>query len=206
MSQIRQWIQTLWGNRSCRTLMGAAVAVVLGVGAGRVFIGSVYLVEGMSMEPAYPAGAHLYGAPISTPIERGDVVLLDDGKEDRAVKRVIGLPGETVQLWRGCVFINRQLLVEPYLPRHTYTFPIERGRRGETHALGPEDYFLLGDNRFHSADSRVYGPVHRQQIKQRVPLPGDFVCAYFGPFTLPDYGTTLIRPTGSALASAMAAR
>ncbi|MCU0784729.1 MAG: signal peptidase I, partial [Verrucomicrobia bacterium] len=160
MAQIREWIQKLWENRSCRTLIGAAFAVVLGMGAGRVFIGSVYVVEGTSMEPAYPAGTPLYGAPISTPLERGDVVLLDDGKEDRAVKRIIGLPGETVRLWRGCVFINRQLLTEPYLPKHTYTFPLARARRGDTCVLGPGEYFVLGDNRFHSADSRMYGPVH----------------------------------------------
>ena len=72
----------------------AALALGLGVGAGHAFIGSVYVVEGRSMEPHYPAGTQLYGAPISTPLDRGDVVLLDDGKEDYAVKRIIGLPGE----------------------------------------------------------------------------------------------------------------
>src|SRR5208283_732077 len=115
MGQIWRLVQTLWRNRACRVSVAAAFAVVVGVGAGRAFIGSVYVVEGMSMDPSYPAGTHLYGAPISTPVERGDVVLLDDGKEDYAVKRVIGLPWETVQIWRGRVFINRQLLVEPYL-------------------------------------------------------------------------------------------
>jgi signal peptidase I len=206
MAQIRPWIRKLWENRSCRTVLAAAIAVVLGMGAGRCFIGSVYVVEGASMEPSYPVGTHLYGTPISTPLERCDVVLLDDGKEDRAVKRIIGLPGDTVQLWRGCVFINRQLLVEPYLPKHTYTFPIARARRGDTYMLGPKEYLVLGDNRSQSADSRSYGPVLRKQIKQRVPLPDDFICAYFGPYTLPDYGMTLIRPTGSGAAGRVAAR
>jgi signal peptidase I len=175
-------------------LFGAALAVFLGVGAGRVFIGSVFVVEGTSMDPTYPPGTHLYGAPISTPLERGDVVLLDDGKEDYAVKRNIGLPGETVQLWRGRVFINRQMLVEPYLPKHTYTYPMERMRRGATFVLGEREYVVLGDNRPRSADSRAYGPVNRNQIKRRVPLPEDSVCSYFAPYTLPSYGTTLIRP------------
>ena len=57
----------------------ALPSVVVGMGAGHAFIGSVYVVEGTSMDPAYPAGTELYGAPISTPVERGDVVLLDDG-------------------------------------------------------------------------------------------------------------------------------
>ena len=199
MVQIRRLIQKLWKNLACRTLIGSALAVVLGVGAGRAFIGSVYVVEGTSMDPTYPPGTHLYGTPISTPLERGDVVLLDDGSEDYAVKRIIGLPGETVQLWRGCVFINRKMLVEPYLPKHTYTYPSERARRGATVILGEGEYFVLGDNRLYSSDSRSYGPVHRKQIKRRVSLPDGFVCAYFAPYTLPAYGKTVIRPLPSKL-------
>ena len=182
-------------------LVAATLAVGLGTGAGHAFIGSVYVVEGTSMEPNYPTGTHLYGAPISTPLERGDVVLLDDRKEDYAVKRVIGLPGETVQLWRGQVFINREMLVEPYLPKHVYTYPVEPLRRGATFLLGERQYFVLGDNRPYSADSRMYGPVDRKQIKRRVPLPEDFVCAHFAPYTLPDYGKTLIRPLAAHPAS-----
>jgi signal peptidase I len=175
------------------------------VGAGRTFIGSVYMVEGTSMDPTYPPGTHLYGTPISTPLDRGDVVLLDDGKADYAVKRIIGLPGETVQLWRGRVFINRQMLVEPYLPKHTYTYPMEQARRGACFVLGEEEYVVLGDNRFYSADSRAYGPVNRKQIKRRVPLPDDFVCAYLAPYTLPAYGKTLIRPTPTNVTGSRAA-
>ncbi len=175
-------------------LIGASVAVFLGVGAGHAFVGSVYVVEGTSMDPNYPAGTHFYGAPISTPPERGDVVVLDDGKEDYAVKRIIGLPGETVQLWRGQVFINRQMLIEPYLPKHIYTYPAEPERRGATFALGEGQYLVLGDNRLCSVDSRTYGPVTRRQIKRCVPLPEEFVPAYFVPYTLPEYGKCLIRP------------
>jgi hypothetical protein len=104
------------------------------------------------------------------------------------------LPGETVQLWRGRVFINREMLIEPYLPKHVYTYPAEPSRRGATFVLGEDQYFVLGDNRPWSADSRTYGPVVRTQIKRRVPQAEDFVCAYFAPYTLPDYGKSLIRP------------
>jgi signal peptidase I len=195
MGHIWRLVQKLLKNRACRLSVAAAFAAVLGVSASHTFIGSVYVVEGTSMDPAYPAGTQLYGAPISTPVERGDVVLLDDGQEDYAVKRVVGLPGETVQLWRGQVFINRQMLVEPYLPKKLYTCPAEPTHRGATFILGERQYFVLGDNRPYSVDSRNYGPVDRKQIKRRVPLPQDFVCAYLAPYTLPDYGKSLIRPT-----------
>ena len=197
MESFYRLIQKLWKNPACRMSVAAALAVGVGVGAGHVFIGSVYVVEGTSMTPTYPAGTHLYGAPISTALERGDVVLLDDGQEDYAVKRIVGLPGETVQFWRGHVFINGEMLVEPYIPKHVYTYPAEPSRRGATFVLSDDQYFVLGDNRPWSADSRTYGAVFRKQIKRRVPYPGDFVCAYFAPYTLPDYGKSLIRPLPS---------
>jgi signal peptidase I len=193
MAQLYRLLQKLWQKPGCRLLLAATFSAFLGVAASRAFIGSVAVVEGNSMAPTYQPGMHLYATPISTPLERGDVVLLDDGKEDYAVKRIVGMPGETVHLWRGCVFINRQLLIEPYLPPHTYTFPVELERRGATFILGPDNYFVLGDNRPYSADSRGYGPVERHQIKKRVPSPDDFVCAYRAPYTLPDYGKTLMR-------------
>jgi signal peptidase I len=205
MPQIRRLIHRLWQSRACRTVIAAAAAALLGAGAGRTFLGSVYVVDGESMEPSYPAGTHLYGAAITTPLDRGDVILLNDGKADYAVKRIVGLPGETVQLWRGQVFVNRQMLVEPYLPKHTYTCPVERTRRGATFILGDGEYFVLGDNRLRSSDSRAYGPVHRKQIRQRVPLPVGFVGAHFAPYTLPEYGKTLIRPIKPDVTGARAA-
>ena len=145
------------------------------------------------MSPALPPGTHLYTTSIVTPLERGDVVLLDDRHNDYAVKRIIGLPRETVQIWRGCVFINRTLLVEPYLPPHTYTFPLEWHRRGATYILGDDEYFVLGDNRMNSSDSRSYGAVTRKQIKRRVPPPDGFVYPYPGNYTLPAFGSTVMR-------------
>jgi signal peptidase I len=194
MLLICRWAHKLWCKPPCRLVLAAAFSAFLGVAASHAFIGTFAVVEGKSMMPTYPEGTHLYAAPISTPVERGDVVLLDDGMGDYAVKRVIGLPCETVQLWRGCVFINRKLLVEPYLPAHTYTFPVQRERRGATFVLGEHEYFVLGDNRPSSIDGRIYGPVARKQIKRRVPPPDGFVCAYFGNYTLPQFGETVIRP------------
>jgi signal peptidase I len=204
MAQVSRLIRTIWKTPVFRICLAVAAALALGIGAGHAFIGAVYVVEGTSMKPSYPPGTRLYGAPISTPLQRGDVVLLDDGRTDYAVKRIIGLPGETVQLWRGQVFINRQMLVEPYLAKYTFTYPIERARRGATYVLDDDQYLVLGDNRPNSADSRSYGPVEANQIKRRVPLPENFVPAYFAPFTLPSYGSTLARPTAGTASYAHA--
>jgi len=66
--------------------------------------------------------------------------MLDDNEGEFALKRIVGLPGETVVLWRGYVFINGRMLVEPYLPKYTFTFPDEKAHRN-TFKLGENEYF-----------------------------------------------------------------
>jgi len=174
--------------------MAVVCAGLMGVAAGHTVLGvsgSVSVVDGMSMVPTYQPGARVFAVPISTPLERGDVVLVDDGKSDYALKRIVGLPGERVQLWRGYVFINRKMLCEPYLAKHTYTCP-DQTTELSSFKLDEGQYFILGDNREASVDSRAYGPVERRQIKSRVPLPS-MPSSFIG-FTLPAPGSRMIRP------------
>jgi signal peptidase I len=180
-----------------RRVLPIALAAGLGIAAGHTVIqswGSISVIDGESMEPTYEPGARVYTAPISSPLERGDIVMIDDGRKDYAIKRLIALPGETVELWRGYVFINRKLLKEPYLPKYTYTFPDQRTEE-YIFRLDADEYFVLGDNRPSSADSRVYGPVHRKQIKSRVPLPEHVLRGAFAAYTLPEQGKRGIRPS-----------
>ena len=165
-------------------MMAVFLAAAAGLAAGRAFLGSVCMVSGSSMAPSYQSGAWVYTARISTPLERGDIVIMDDGNHDYAVKRIVGMPGETVHLWRGYVFINRQILLEPYVPKRTYTFPTERQ---SVFILGQEQYFVLGDNRPRSADSRIYGPVERSRIKRRIGLPEGAARAHYGPIMIPTF-------------------
>ena len=197
MSRICGLLRKVWSSPTCRFFFGSVFAAFIGVAASRFFLGSVVVVEGKSMYPNYPPGTHLYTTSITTPLDRGEVVLLDDGHDDYAVKRIVGLPGEVVQIWRGNVFVNRKLLIEPYLPPHTYTFPAQKERRGATFALAEDEYFVMGDNRLTSLDSRSYGPVRRKQIKRRTPIPDGFVAAYQGNYTLPEYGKTIMRATNA---------
>jgi signal peptidase I len=187
----------LWRLAGCssrkapyRWIIGAGLAAILGVAAGRNFLKSVCYVSGTSMVPTFNPGACLFTTPISGPLERGDVVMIDDGFAGYAIKRIVGMPGETVQLWRGQVFINRQAIIEPYIPRNIYTYA--KPKRW-TCILGQNQYYVMGDNRLKSVDSRIYGPVNRNKIKREVPLPANSPRAQFAPYLMPD-GGVLPRP------------
>ena len=80
------------------------------------------------------------------------------------VKRVIALPGDTLEFREGQVHINGQPLEEPYLDPARCRFRRERPAR----VLGPDEYFVLGDNRDSSNDSRSVGPLRRRDIRGRV--------------------------------------
>ncbi|HWW00666.1 MAG TPA: signal peptidase I [Candidatus Acidoferrum sp.] len=178
-----------------RWSMTVVLAALVGIAAGHTVIGSlgsISVVDGLSMAPTYTSGARVYTVPLSGQVQRGDIVLVDDGKKEYALKRIVGMPGETVQLWRGYVFINRKMLIEPYLPKYTYTFPEEHSEK-MSFRLGDDQYFVLGDNRLVSVDSRTYGPVAGTHIKSRIPLPESAVRARFAMFTLPNEGKRTIR-------------
>lgn len=190
MKCLRRWARGFWQNTPCRWITTVALAAIIGLVIGRRFLESVCYVSGNSMAPTFKPGACLFTASISSPLERGDVVVLDDGFAGYAIKRIIGLPGETVQLWRGQVFIDRQAITEPYVPKNVYTYAKQRA----ICVLGAAEYYVMGDNRLKSVDSRVYGPVRRSKIKRRIPLPANSLRAQFTPYLLPAPGCVLPRP------------
>jgi signal peptidase I len=174
-----------WGSRTYFSSILAVFAALAGLTVGRNFLGSVSVVTGSSMAPTFGEGSRVYTTRISGSVDRGDVVVVDDKSGDYAIKRVVGMPGETVYLWRGYVFIDRKILLEPYVPKRVYTLPRQRCA---VFVLGPEQFFVLGDNRSNSADSRIYGPVERKQLKKRIPIADNAVRAHFGTITLPPFG------------------
>jgi signal peptidase I len=95
---------------------------------------------------------------------RSDVVVLRDPIDQGfAVKRVIGTSGDCVCLKDGKVYVNGCKLDEPYLVSGMPTFPYMSDKEKPI-TLGKDEYFVLGDNRKNSADSRTYGPVPRRSI------------------------------------------
>ena len=91
------------------------------------------------------------------------VVLRDPVDGGYAVKRIVARQGDTVHLKGGQIFVNDKLLEEPYLPAGTQTFP-NPNYLEQFVVCGAGKYFVLGDNRNNSADSRIYGAVPRQNI------------------------------------------
>ena len=131
----------------------------------RYIITSV-IVQGRSMAPTLEDGErYLLNRWTYTyrPPERGEVVVLrDPGHSDLAIKRIVGIPGDSIQLKRGGVLINGKPFVEAYLASGTRTYAPDM--QEQLVMLGEDQYFVLGDNRQVSEDSRFYGPVHRQRI------------------------------------------
>lgn len=132
------------------------VIIVLGT-LVHFYIGTISIVDGQSMEPNFHSGEYTiinrwqynFGEP-----QRGDPVVLrfpGDPEHAKYIKRIIGLPGETVKIYNGEVYINNQKLDEPYLSPAVNTYP------NQTTRLESDDYFLMGDNRLNSSDSRIWG-------------------------------------------------
>jgi signal peptidase I len=196
MRKIYRLSQAFRGKDPFHWLVAIALAAIVGIVAGHTVIasvsGAVSVVDGASMEPTFASGSRVFTAPITTPLSRGDIVLIDDGNKEYALKRIIAMPGETIKLWRGYVFINRKMLREPYLSKHTYTFP-DASEGVSSFKLTKDQYFLMGDNRECSVDSRRYGPLDRDQIKSRAPSFGNSMRACFSAYTLPTEGKRNIK-------------
>lgn len=95
---------------------------------------------------------------------RGDIVVVTpERREQSMLKRVVGLPQEHIAFMDGSLIVNGERLAEPYLRG----LPPYLGLDDSEFMLGEDNYFILGDNRAHSTDSREYGPVRQSQIGGR---------------------------------------
>ncbi|MBI4066076.1 signal peptidase I [Candidatus Gottesmanbacteria bacterium] len=134
-----------------------------------LFIMSPQEINGASMEPSFHNGEYILTNKIEYKLrdpKRGDVVIFKSprNKDIDYIKRIIGEPGDRVELIGGNFYVNGIKLDELYLGSGTYTSTGNYLREG-TEAVVPEGrYFVAGDNRGHSSDSREFGPVPKEDF------------------------------------------
>ena len=143
---------------------------ILAFGIVSNFIVMPIQVQGSSMYPTLEdkssGFSNLFGKETES-IDRFDIVIIKIGNK-RIVKRVVGLPGETVSYQNGMLFINGEHVSENFL-EESYV----GGYKGTFMAdvlpitLGPDEYYCLGDNRPHSSDSRYYGAFKAEDITSK---------------------------------------
>ena len=151
-------------------VIAVAVAVLI-----RLFVAQTYFIPSTSMYPTLKAGDRIVVNKLSYhlhTINRGDIVVFKRPPAENCggapvpdlVKRVIGLPGNSISARHGIVYINGHVLAEPWLPKVNTTY---------TSTFGPEkvpagEYFMMGDDRVNSCDSRSWGFVKKSYIVGKV--------------------------------------
>ncbi|MDD5040609.1 MAG: signal peptidase I [Patescibacteria group bacterium] len=165
-----------------------ALAVIIPI---RYFLFQPFYVRGASMEPSFHDSEYLIIDEITyrfTEPKRGEVVVVKnpDRHSEFFIKRIIGLPGETIELREGNVYIYNNQNIDGFMIRESYLAEGTKTSGEITIQLGEEEYYVLGDNRTVSLDSRIFGPLNREYIVGRAWLrvwPFD----EFQHFTVPAY-------------------
>jgi signal peptidase I len=161
----------LWVLRQCWSLIILGVLGTLSYLLISHFLVQSVQVVGPSMSPTlYDSGhywlnrfSYVLGEPRSN-----DIVALKDPRDNvLEVKRIIAMPEQSVCIKGGRVYVDGKLLDEPYLPPKTPTYADERNAN-EFICIGKDEFFVMGDNRNNSADSRTFGAVPRRNILGRV--------------------------------------
>jgi signal peptidase I len=129
-----------------------------------LFIMSPQEISGSSMVPTFLNAEYILTNKVEYKFhlpKRGDVVVFKSPKNKDVdyIKRVIGLPGETVKLENGKFYVNGNIVEEPYLDPELYTSGEGFLTEGDETVVPPNYYFVAGDNRPHSMDSRDFGPI-----------------------------------------------
>ncbi len=133
--------------------LAALVFILINAAVGR------FSLDGPSMQPTLHKGEYVLVNRLEYkwhPPERGDVIVFHL-PEGARIKRILGLPGETIEIRQGQVLVNGKPVPEVYVKEPgTYSMP--------PLTLGPKEYFVLGDNRNNSQDSHNYGPIPASAI------------------------------------------
>jgi signal peptidase I len=172
----RRWWRTL-----AETAVTVGVAVLLAV-LVRTFVFQTYYIPTSSMVPTLGVYDRILVQKAffnSRDVRQGDIVVFSHPPRDDCpgpqngdlVKRVIALPGQTIYSSGNRIYVNGQLLAEPYLPRYDPLGPpIPDASRQHPYRVPAGEFYLLGDNRAISCDSRYWGPITGSSIVGKVVL------------------------------------
>lgn len=158
-SHLIDFIQTL-------VVFGAIFALIY------LFVAQFHKVSGNSMVPTLHNGDYIITEKISyklgTP-KRDQIIVLKNPRDESQdfIKRIIATPGDTIQIKDNSVFINGEKTTEEYLPAGTPTRSGAFLTEGTSIRANTNQYFVLGDNRDHSSDSREWGAVTKEEIVGR---------------------------------------
>ncbi|UCH96275.1 MAG: signal peptidase I [Candidatus Aminicenantes bacterium] len=155
--KIKQYLKYIIIN----LLIAAGVSIFL-----ITYVASAYKIEGNSMETVLSDQERVIISKwrVKNNINRYDIIVLykPDEPKKSIIKRVIGLPGEIIEIREGDVYINGKKLREPYLPNQKDI--MFRSINMKPLLIQKDHYFVIGDNRPVSQDSRVFGPVSQKYI------------------------------------------
>lgn len=138
-----------------------------------LFVAQPHKVQGPSMYPTFHDGDYIITDKLtyrfSLP-KRGDVIVFENPRNhsDDFIKRIIGLPGDKVKVMDSHIYVNDQMVAEPYLQSTVATDGRFFLQEGEEKTVDAGDYFVMGDNRQYSSDSREWGYVKKSEILGRV--------------------------------------
>ncbi|MGH7904390.1 MAG: signal peptidase I [Candidatus Dormibacteraceae bacterium] len=162
----------LASRRSLPSELLLIVTMALAVYLLIAFVAQTVHVLGQSMYPTLHNDDYLISSKLDYrlhPPQRGDIVTVRDPYDASKdfIKRVVGLPGETISVRAGHVCIDHQRLAEPYVPNLPAWVV---GANMAPLRLAHDAYFVMGDNRNNSTDSRAFGPITRSHIESKAYL------------------------------------
>lgn len=137
-----------------------------------IFLFQPHQVDGQSMEPSFHNNEYILTDKLSYRLHapsRGDVVVFHSPQDEKVdfIKRIIGLPGDTIKVSGGYVYLNSVKLEEKYINNPGSVLAGRFLREGAEIVVPPDQFFVMGDNRLHSSDSREWGLITRSEIVGR---------------------------------------
>ncbi len=165
----REGVPTSSGSDVLTDTIRFAIIALLIVVPIRWFVAQPFIVRGASMEPTFYTNEYLIVDQLTYRFEdpeRGDVVVMRYPKDPSVsfIKRVIGLPGETVEIQGRQIIIRRGAGTEPIVLDQSFIDPARMKDEYQSYALSDDEYFVMGDNRVASSDSRAWGNLPRENI------------------------------------------